>query len=71
MSSCIWATVDINALSNQMRETTDRWRTPLFWIRAAVEKDFQNVEFAQNISVGMARVVRLLMTFYSDAPTSL
>jgi uncharacterized protein len=35
-------------------------------IRAAVEKDFQNREFAQNISLGMMRVVRFLNTFHSN-----
>jgi uncharacterized protein len=32
-------------------------------IRAAVEKDFQNRGLAQNISLGMMRVVRFLSTF--------
>jgi len=35
-------------------------------IRLAVEKDFQNREFAQNISLGMMRVVRFLNTFHSN-----
>jgi uncharacterized protein len=35
-------------------------------IRSAVEKDFQNREFAQNISLGMMRVVRFLNTFHSN-----
>lgn len=35
-------------------------------IRTAVEKDFQNREFAQTISLGMMRVVRFLNTFHSN-----
>lgn len=35
-------------------------------VRAQVEKDFQNREFAQNISLGMMRVVRFLNTFHSN-----
>jgi uncharacterized protein len=35
-------------------------------IRAAVEKDFQNREFAQNISLEMVRVVRFLNTFHTN-----
>ena len=34
-------------------------------VRAAVEKDFANREFAQTISLGMMRVVRFLNTFHS------
>lgn len=35
-------------------------------IRQAVENDFKNREFAQNISLGMMRVVRFLNTFHSN-----
>ena len=35
-------------------------------IRVAVEKDFQNREFSQNISLGMMRIVRFLNTFHSN-----
>lgn len=35
-------------------------------IRGYVEKDFQNREFAQNISLGMMRIVRFLNTFHSN-----
>lgn len=35
-------------------------------LRSSVEKDFQNREFAQNISLGMMRVVRFLNTFHSN-----
>lgn len=35
-------------------------------VRSAVEKDFKNREFAQNISLGMMRVVRFLNTFHSN-----
>ena len=35
-------------------------------VRDAVEKDFLNREFAQNISLGMMRVVRFLNTFHSN-----
>ena len=35
-------------------------------IRQAVEKDFNNRDFAQNISLGMMRVVRFLNTFHSN-----
>ena len=35
-------------------------------IRQSVDKDFKNREFAQNISLGMMRVVRFLNTFHSN-----
>lgn len=35
-------------------------------VRTSVEKDFKNREFAQNISLGMMRVVRFLNTFHSN-----
>ena len=35
-------------------------------VRISVEKDFKNREFAQNISLGMMRVVRFLNTFHSN-----